>query len=204
MPAARHGERAGDAVRPGRGRRAAPDAGRLHAALLDHLPRHVARPAPALPLRGPGPPPAPAVVGHLGGVRPVRALVRAAALRLRRQLPHPEVLPGAEQGVGHDGHLGRRACRARAAQLGRRGQARPRDGRRRRRRGRLLVAAQRRAVRVPRRRLVPGGVDGVLAKGVRQPRRLRQALHRVGCHAVVCILKLLLLLEFTNHRMEIY
>lgn len=50
---------------------------------------------------------------------------------------------------------------------------------------RVLVAAQRGAVRAHRRRVVPGGVDGVLAQGVRQPRRVRQALRRVGCHAVV-------------------
>jgi hypothetical protein len=43
---------------------------------------------------------------------------------------------------------------------------------------RVLVAAQRGAVRAHRRRVV-------LAQGVRQPRRVRQALRRVGCHAVV-------------------
>jgi hypothetical protein len=85
-----------------------------HAALLDHLPRHVAPPAPDLRVHGPAPAPAAPAPGHRGGVGPVRA----AAVRVRRQLPHPE--------VGHDGRLRGRAGRARAAQLGRRGQVRAR------------------------------------------------------------------------------
>jgi hypothetical protein len=126
-PPARHGERAGNAVRASSRRRAGPHAGRIHAALLDHLPRHVAPPAPDLRVHGPAPAPAAPVPGHCGGVGPVRTLVRAAAVRVRRQLPHPEVLPGAEPGVGHDGRLRGRAGRARAAQLSRRGQVLARE-----------------------------------------------------------------------------
>ncbi|XP_037464258.1 uncharacterized protein LOC119336357 [Triticum dicoccoides] len=63
---------------------------------------------------------------------------------------------------------GRRPC---ATQLGRRGQARSWPPGRVNGRQRLLVAHQCGAVRVRRQRLLPKGVDGVLAQGVHQSLR---------------------------------
>jgi multidrug resistance protein, MATE family len=67
---------------------------------------------------------------------------------------------------------------------------------------RVLVAAHRGAVRARRRRVVPGGVDGVLAQGVRQPLRVRQALRRVGCHAVVRPSVACFFYNYSVHRVE--
>ena len=72
-------------------------------------------------------------------------------------------------------------------------------------RQRLLVAHQRGAVRVRRQRLLPGGVDGVLAQGVRQSLRVRQALPRLIStyrrSGVIFVLQLRdLLLHNSNRR----
>lgn len=67
-------------MQAGGGRWAAVHAGCLHAVVVDHLPRHSGRPAPALRLHDPDPPAALAVHGDLSGGGAVRTVERTAAL----------------------------------------------------------------------------------------------------------------------------
>jgi len=184
-----HGQRAGDAERASRGRGAAGEAGRVHAAVVDHQRGHGGGAGAGVRPRGaaaaPLPPPAGRRVARRGAVRAVGGAEAAGA---RPQHPAAHVLPGAEQDLGRGGHLRRGAGRARRPHLRRRRAARVRPAWRRRRRGRLPLARRRRAVRLhDDGGTIPRRVERVHRPCVQQPRRFRQAVAWVGRHDLVCL-----------------
>ena len=123
----------------------------------------------------------PRLHGAVAGDRPRRGHLRLrpdpADLRVRHQLPHPEVHAGAEHRAAQRLHLRRHARAARAAELGRRLQGRPRPARRLAGAQHQLVGHRRGAVRLHRHQPdVPAHLDGLHLAGVRRPLGLPQAL----------------------------
>jgi hypothetical protein len=183
--AAGHGQRGGDAVRAGVRRPQVRDAGHLPAAVGRAAVRDGRAAGRDLRLLRADP----GVPGAVAGDRPrgghLRVRPDPADLRVRHQLPDPEVHAGAEHRAPERVHLHRVAGAAPAAELGGRlqGGAGPAGG--------LpgaepeLVAPRRRAVRVHRDEpQVPPHLDRLHLAGLLGPLGLPQALRRVRRHAL--------------------
>ena len=183
--AAGHGQRGGDALRASLRRPEVRHAGHLPATLGGAPVRHGGAAGRGLRLLGADP----GVPGAVAGDRPRRLHLRLrpdpADLRVRHQLPDPEVHAGAEHRAPERLHLHRHAGAAPAPQLGRRLQGRPRPAGGLPRAQPQLVAHRRRAVRLHRRQpQVPPHLDGIHLPGLLRPVGLPQALRRVRRYAL--------------------
>ena len=184
-PHARDGQRGGDALRAGVRRAQAGHAGRVPAAFDGAPDGHRRAPRRGLRLLGAHPRLPRRVGAHRPRRRRVRVRAHPADLRVRGQLPDPEVPAGAEHRGAQRLHLHGDAGAAPGAHLARRRP--PRDGspRRRARAQPQLVDHRAGAVWVHRHQpQVQGDVDGVHLAGVPQPRQLLQALGGVRRDAV--------------------
>ncbi|XP_039796332.1 uncharacterized protein LOC120661509 isoform X3 [Panicum virgatum] len=179
--AARDGQRGGDAVRAGVRRREVRDAGRVPAALdgAAHGHRRAAR--RHVRLLGAAAAAARPVAGDRRRRHGVRVRPHPADLRVRRQLPHPEVPAGAEHRGAQRLHPRGQLRAPRAAQLNRRVRAGPGPARGLAHAQPHVVAPRPGPVRVHRvEPAVQGDLGRVHLGRLRRPAGVRRPFHRVG------------------------
>ena len=158
----------------------------IHAAIVGDSEQHGLAAKPALRFREVDSEGDRADGGDIGGGGGVRGVDDPAAVRVRHELPDPEVPAGAEQDHGDGVDRGGGACAARAAELAADAAAGLGDGGGGGGAERVVVADRGGAGGVRPERHVRGGVEWVLVEGLSESVGIRSPLACICRYAMVC------------------